>query len=258
MREAFPTKVDFGQTARDYAKFRAGFPDALFDRMKRFKLGGRVLDLGTGTGTLARGLSTRGHPVIGIDVAKQLLTEARGLDEAADADTGYVQAKAESLPFVAESFDGVSAGQCWHWFDRGATTYEILRVLKPGGWLAICNFDWIPMPGNVVEATESLIERFNPEWHAGGGSGIYSSWLKDVALASFRDRETFSLDTDVNYSHEGWRGRIRASAGVSASLSAERVDELDLALATLLKADYPNDPLLVPHRLFALIYRSPS
>lgn len=48
---------DFGRTADDYARHRAGFPDSLFKRLSELGIGleGQdVVDLGTGTGTLGR------------------------------------------------------------------------------------------------------------------------------------------------------------------------------------------------------------
>lgn len=78
-----------------------------------------------------------------------------------------------------------------------------------------------------------------------------------MAIAGFRDIETFSVDLDAPYSHEAWRGRIRASAGVGASLSAERVAQFDRELARMLRERFPEDPLAVPHRLFALVCTSP-
>jgi len=54
--------VDFGKTAGDYGKYRAGFPDQLFDRLFSAGIvreGETALDLGTGTGTLARGFALR-------------------------------------------------------------------------------------------------------------------------------------------------------------------------------------------------------
>ena len=55
--------ADFGKTADDYARHRAGYPDWLFERLMRRGLarpGMRALDLATGTGYLARGLAQRG------------------------------------------------------------------------------------------------------------------------------------------------------------------------------------------------------
>lgn len=55
---------DFGRTADDYARHRAGFPDSLFKRLSELGIGleGQdVVDLGTGTGTLGRGFARRGR-----------------------------------------------------------------------------------------------------------------------------------------------------------------------------------------------------
>ncbi|MEM8709038.1 MAG: methyltransferase domain-containing protein, partial [Actinomycetota bacterium] len=60
----------FGNAAADYATHRAGFPDELFDRLAPHGIGRsgqRVVDLGTGTGTVARQLARRGCSVIGVD-----------------------------------------------------------------------------------------------------------------------------------------------------------------------------------------------
>jgi hypothetical protein len=76
-------------------------------------------------------------------------------------------------------------------------------------------------------------------------------------MAGFRDLETFSFDEDTPYSHQAWRGRIRASAGVGASLSPDAVEHFDDSLAELLAERFPEDPLAVLHRCFALICRAP-
>jgi hypothetical protein len=62
----------------------------------------------------------------------------------------------------------------------------------------------------------------------------------------------------VHYTPEVWRGRIRASAGVGASLSQERVDAFDADLAALLDAKHPGGNLDIPHRVFAVIARRPE
>ncbi len=68
---------------------------------------------------------------------------------------------------------------------------------------------------------------------------------------------TAPIRREVSYSHEGWRGRIRASAGVGGSLPDARVAAFDRALAALLAAEFPEQPLQVPHRAFAAIALAP-
>jgi SAM-dependent methyltransferase len=251
--------IDFGRTAKDYGQYRAGFPAEFYARVSTFGVGlpgQQLLDLGTGTGTLARGFALRGCTVTGLDRSPALITEAERLDACAGVSVRYVTATAEATGLPDRSFDVVTAGQCWHWFDRERAAREAHRLLVREGRLVIAHFDWIPLPGNVVEATEQLIERHNPAWTFGGGYGLYPVWLRDVAMARFQDIETFSFDVPVAYTHEGWRGRIRASAGVAASLPPDQVARFDTELHALLRQRFAADPLQVPHRVFALIARA--
>ena len=79
--------VDFGKTAKEYGRYCSDFPDAFFERLSTFGIGRRgqlVLDLGMGTGSLARGLALRGCEVTGIDVSESMLEEARRPDRETD------------------------------------------------------------------------------------------------------------------------------------------------------------------------------
>src|SRR5688572_28212763 len=210
--------ADFGKTADDYARHRAGYPDWLFERLMRRGLarpGMRGLDLGTGTGYLARGLAQRGLRVTGIDIAPEMMEAAKALDAAQGLQIDYVVGKAEDTGLPSAQFDLVTAATCWHWFDRKKASAEVLRLLKPGGWLVICSQDWLPLTGNVVACTESIVQRHNPKWPWGG---LKPDHVRDLRAAGFQSIESFSADFDIPYTHEGWRGRMRASAGIAASL----------------------------------------
>jgi SAM-dependent methyltransferase len=251
-------RIDFGKTASDYGRYRAGYPPELYQRLEAFGIGTagqRILDLAIGTGFLGRGFALRGCHVTGIDLAVPLMLEARRLDGEAQTAMRYVRGNVEALPFHTASFEAVTAGQAWHWFSRDRAASEAYRVLKSGGHLVIAHFDWIALPGNVVEATEALIVKHNPEWKIGGAPGIYPRWPRDASIAGFRDIETFSFDVMTPYSHEGWRGRIRASAGIAAQLPPDRVEIFDHELARLLADRFPEDPMAVHHRTFAMVAR---
>ena len=231
---------DFGNTADDYARHRAGFPEVLFARLR---------DLGIGL---------PGQRIAGIDPAAAMLAAARRLDAAAGVEIEYRVAAAENTGLPDASQDVASAGQCWHWFDRPRAAAELRRILRPGGLVLIAHFDWIPLDGNLVAATETLIETHNPAWNMGGGCGLYPQWLRDLGEAGFEGIESFSGDVDVVYTPVDWRGRIRASAGVGGSLPPERVDAFDAELAALLARDFPGERLRVPHRYFAITARAPA
>jgi SAM-dependent methyltransferase len=250
---AFGRSVDFGRTATEYRRYRAGFPPAFFDAVERrgwIARGQRALDLGTGTGTVARGLAERGVSVVATDPAAALLEQAAELDREAGVVVDYREGRAEAVDAPDGAFNLVTAGQCWHWFDRPRATAEAARVLAAGGRIIIAHFDWLPLAGNVVEATEHLILAFNPAWTMGGGTGLYPQWLVDLGNGGFDTLETFSMDVAQPYTHEAWRGRIRASAGVKASLDDGAIDRFDRALAEVLATGFPVDPLLVPHRVW--------
>ena len=250
--------ADFGKTAGDYARYRAGYPDWFFERLMRRGLarpGLRALDLATGTGYLARGLAQRGLIVTGLDVSADMMAAAKALDAAQTLRIDYVLGKAEDTGLPAESFDLVTAAACWHWFDAAKACTEVMRLLKPGGWLVVLSQDWLPLAGNVVARTEEIVLRYTPNWPSGGLDGMQPASVRDVRAGGFHSIETFSRDYAISYSHEAWRGRMRASAPIGGTLDAEGVRAFDAELGAMLARDFPQDPLPVPHCLFAVMGR---
>jgi SAM-dependent methyltransferase len=247
---------DFGAAARDYATHRAGFPDSLFDRLPALGLGiaGRdIVDIGTGTGTLARGFALRGARVIGIDPDARMLDAARELARRTGASVDFRTGRAEALPLEDASADALSAGQCWHWFDGPAAAREVARVARPGAHVLVAHFDWVVIPGGVAARTEGLIEHHNRAWRMAGVNGFHPESVVHLRAAGFSRFEGFWYDVDVPYTHEAWRGRIRASSGVGASLAAREVEAFDADLAAMLAELFPEPVLAVPHRVFAVV-----
>lgn len=255
VKKSSVSATSFGNAAQDYLEFRRGFPRSIFERLALFGVGmdrQTIVDLGTGTGSLARGFALRGCNVIGIDPDTRMLDQARKLDNDLSVQIEYLEGRAEHTGLEASTADVVSAGQCWHWFDREQATKETLRILKRPGKLVIAHFDWLPIAGNVVEATERMIEEHNPAWTLGGRQGMYPEWLPGLATAGFINIESLSYDLDVPYTTERWRGRIRASAGV-ASLDDDVRMSFEESFAMMLEKDFPAPNHEIPHRVFVVV-----
>jgi 2-polyprenyl-3-methyl-5-hydroxy-6-metoxy-1,4-benzoquinol methylase len=253
---------DFARTAADYARHRVGFPPELLDRLSArgiARKGARVVDLGTGTGSLARLFARHGCEVTGVDIAGPLLEQARRLDREASVQIAYVERPAEATGLPDGGFDVVTAGQCWHWFDRPTAAREVARLLTDGGSVVIAHLDWLAIPGNVVKATQEIILRYTPpgaaahgSWRYARGTGVYPQWLTDLQSAGFTGIETFSFDVVVSYSHEAWVGRVRASAPIAGTLDADVVRVCSQELTAMLDERFAEDPLAVPHRVWAV------
>lgn len=248
--------LDPGQDAATFSAYRAGFPLYLRDRLQALGFGlagSRILDLGCGQGDLAKMFAEAGCSVTALDISAAQLDLAR--ENCAGLDVSFVEAPAEQSGLDNSSFDGVIAGQCWHWLDRRRVAAEMARLIKSGGFLSICHFDWLPLPGNVVSAAEDLIRKWNPVWPMGGGTGIYPQWLGDMAVAGFENLESFSSDMAAPHARQEWRARLRATVGIAGRLSPQLIHDFDQDVGRMMDSRFPGEPLMVPHRLWAALGR---
>src|SRR5208283_2281926 len=87
----------------------------------------------TGTGLVAAELAARGCAVAGVDASEPMLERARRRVRSAP----FVAGRAERLPFADGVFDGAVCAQAFHWFEREQALAELIRVVRPGGVVAI-------------------------------------------------------------------------------------------------------------------------
>jgi ubiquinone/menaquinone biosynthesis C-methylase UbiE len=197
---------------------------------------------------------------VGIDISEGQIATAKRVSKERDLEdkVHFRVATAEDTGLDASSFDIVTAGQCWHWFDSGAAMAEIQRVLRPDGVLAIAYNSYLAEHSPVAQDTEDLILEFNPSWTMAKSTGMFPKRIDEVIHGGFRLVEQFCYDHDEEFSHARWRGRMRTCSGVgSGGLSPSEVQRFDDALSRLLSKKYP-DPMVVEHRVWCVVARKPS
>src|SRR5262245_42600313 len=104
----------------------------------RLTAGLDVLDLGTGTGAVARRASTLVGPTghgLGIDISLDMLAQARQWAvEAGVQNVELREGRAQAIPAADRTFDTALASlSLMYVIDRGSAAREIARVLRPGG-----------------------------------------------------------------------------------------------------------------------------
>jgi ubiquinone/menaquinone biosynthesis C-methylase UbiE len=105
--------------------------------------GMRVLDVACGSGNLAIETARRGYATQGVDIAVNLLDQARHRATAEGLDIDFVEGDAETLPYPDEAFDAVVSMFGAMFAPRPSVVVaELLRVTRPGGFVAMAN--WTP------------------------------------------------------------------------------------------------------------------
>lgn len=138
---------DFGVVARTISAGAQEFVSRL-----TLEPGAKVLDVATGTGNLAIPLARRGAVVTGVDIATNLLAQARERAAAEGLNATFDEGDAEQLPYDAGSFDVVVSMFGAMFAPRPAlVASELARVLRPGGMLAMANWNPASFSGQMFQ-----------------------------------------------------------------------------------------------------------
>ena len=218
------TPFDWGRASSDYARYRDIYPQEFFQKIADRGLcvsGQRVLDVGTGTGSLPRGMYAYGARWVGADASRKQITQARKLSKGMSIE--YRSIPAEELDYPSESFDVITACQCFWYFDHKSTALLFHRLLKPGGRLLVLYMAWLPFEDEIAGASERLVLKYSPRW-SGAGETVRPIDIPDCYLERFKLAHREEWHLDVPFTRDSWHGRMRACRGVGASLATDDLE----------------------------------
>jgi SAM-dependent methyltransferase len=143
--ESLKTKLKSTWMAGDFGQVAKVIEDSATEFINRLNLkpGDRVLDVACGTGNTAIPAAQAGADVTGVDIATNLLEQARARADAEGLKIQFDEGDAEILPYPDNSFDVVVTMYGAMFAPRPElVSKELVRVCKPGGRIAMAN--WTP------------------------------------------------------------------------------------------------------------------
>ncbi|MCC9196040.1 class I SAM-dependent methyltransferase [Arthrobacter sp. zg-Y820] len=126
--------------------------------------GAQVADIGAGTGKYTRCLVSAGYRPTAVDPSADMLSQ---LQQALPG-IPVVVGTAEDTGLPTASMDAATVAQAWHWCDPLASSTELARVLRPGGFLGLIwnqldvSVPWVHRYSRIIHAGDVLRPGFRP------------------------------------------------------------------------------------------------
>ena len=228
--------MTFFATSREaYDAFMGRNADLLAPRLIAFagvQPGERVLDVGCGPGSLTEALAELAGPekVAAVDPSEPFAAATAERVPGADVQTGG----AESLPWPAETFDAALAQLVVNFMsDADAGVAEMRRVVRPGGTVAACTWDYaggMTMLRTFWDAALSLDPDTPDEGRTLGYNdpdALRELWLR-VGLDAV-ENDTLLVETPYRDFDDFWNpftGGVGPAGAYTASLEPDRRDAL--------------------------------
>ena len=207
----------FGADAARYDRARPTYPGELIESIIGASPGRDILDVGAGTGIVARLFQARGCRVLGVEPDPRMAELARQQGLATEVATF------EDWDPAGRTFDAAVAGQAWHWVDPVAGAAKAAEALRPGGRLALF-WNVFGLGPEMREAFGDVHERvdtglpFNP-W----ARPLLDSYLQGCERAAagmaeaggFGEPEQWRFEWDRVYTREEWLDVVPTVGGMS-------------------------------------------
>jgi SAM-dependent methyltransferase len=203
-----------------------------------------LIDLGCGTGELARPLAGAFDDVVAVDIEPGMI--AGGAQRAAQEGIGNITWRAEEAEvtsIAAGAADLITVGSAFHWMDRALVLDKARAMLCGGGTFAVVggNSPWTgkePWQELIVSVLQRVI---GPGRRA--GQGVFRKPAepheKVMAANGFSDVTQYDFLTPHRWTLDGVLGYLRSTSFASAAVLGDRAAEFERILADELRALNP-------------------
>jgi SAM-dependent methyltransferase len=147
--------------AAEAYRYRPPYPRPVFEALRTLCVApANVLDVGAGTGAVARNLLSFAGRVDAVEPSDAMLAEARRLPGGDDPRIRWIHAPAETAP-LEPPYGLITCGQSLHWMDHDIVMPRFADALAPGGVLAALDRDDMYAPAWSAKLT-AVIQRYSP------------------------------------------------------------------------------------------------
>jgi SAM-dependent methyltransferase len=225
--ETLKTKLKAVWTSGDFAKIAESFADGAAEFVERLNLkpGMRVLDVACGTGNQSIPAARAGAIVTGVDIAPNLLEQARNWAKAEGLTVQFDEGDAENLFYADAEFDVVMTMFGAMFAPRPElVAAELVRVCRPGGVIAMANWTPTGFIGQMFKTTAKHAAPPNMPspllW--GDEAAVRERFGDAVSEINFAPRKiTFDFPFGVAETIEFWREFYGPTHKAFAALDAE-------------------------------------
>lgn len=239
---------DFGKTSKEYAKFRDIYPKELYQKLYEIGVGlegSNWLDMGTGTGVIPRGMAQYGANIIATDISHNQINEAIELSKGME-NIKYKVIAAEDIDYEENTFDAITACQCFWYFDSKIVVPKIKRILRPGGIFLKVYMSYMKEE-NITQDSNEIVKQINNSWEGA------SPAIQDLKTHYFENPQMDTIIVDIPFTRESWHGRMLASRGVMAAMNEKQISEFGKRHMDMLCKKYPKQ-FTVKHKVFLTWY----
>ncbi|MEV6175532.1 class I SAM-dependent methyltransferase [Streptomyces sp. NPDC051954] len=243
--------LSFNAAAAQYAANRPSYPPALFDTIEELAArplnGARVADIGAGTGIATALLHARGADVIAVEPGDGMAAQFHR----ANPGIPLVRGTGNALPLATASVDFLTYAQAWHWTDPDHSVPETLRVLRPGGALALwwntyaLDVPWIAAQSKRIQhafGTDPVVETNGASTRAADPSGRL-----DFARRTVRWSRRVPIDTHLANIGSHSIFLVQSDGSRTAFLTEEKRHLLSLFPHGTVEETYDVDLLVAVH-----------